>query len=408
MKIILLIILAMLLIVSGCGEREANDVSEEYEQRVDHEEGTIPGVDEVVYRNVTLGFALAGKQDWQIQESIERQNDKQMVLLTVTKDDRKLDIRAVNAGWSGLMPLVRLDQRARDTQTDVEAGGAPGIRTHLQRFDEDYVRIEQNNIVYEFTGKPEIVDAILEELVLFEPEKIDPEQILVNRLQKDDLPQAVRRWIDNLMKLDMVPMAESMRYDDKFYIFATWGTRPTGGYEVKIQNAVFRDETIYVQLDFTSPGPDEMVTQAFTHPYDIAGIDDPDKPIQFERYRPDEPRTLAGIEGIDTLPEIQAESRSIKLFSPVPDTEVSDPVKVTGIANVHEANVEYRVLDESGDVVDRGFTTATAAYTWGYYEFEFSVRDHFESGDTFILELFYTDMKDGERRDIVSVPLRLQ
>lgn len=399
----LLIMLSM--VFSACGERTdepAPDVQREEEAL------HIPDAVEAAYRHSSLGFAISDKTEWEIQESTDRQDEKHMVLINLTKDGERVDIRAVDGEWQGLMPLVRLDQRARDAQQEIHIGGVQGLRTHLQRFGDDYVRIEKNDVIYEITGKPEIVDAVLDELIWFEPVSVEPERIEVQRVRQRDLPQPVRQWADNLMQLDMMPMAETMTYDSKQYVFATWGTRPTGGYDVRIREAVTRNGTLYVQLEYTRPGPDEMVTQAITHPFDIAVIDEPFEQVEFEKARREVPRTLARIRGIDDIKKIQAGSRSIKVFTPEPGSEVSDPVKITGIANVHEANVEYRVLDEDAQSIKSGFTTAAAAYEWGYYELEVSVGERLQAGDSFTVELFYTDMKDGERRDIVTIPLQMR
>jgi len=409
MKLTYLTIILILFNLSGCGERDVEEIAEERDPELLEDRVTIPDSEQVLYTHKDLGFGIEGKHDWQVRESTERQNDKNMVLLSLTKNDRSVDVRSVDAGWSGLMPLVRLDQRARDEQKDIQIGEVQGVRTHLQRFGNDYVRIERNNVVYEITGKPDDVDAVLEEFHWFEPVIDEPDVIAVEEVRMEDLPDTVRRWIDNLMQLDMVPLAESMTYTGKQYVFASWGTRPTGGYDVKIRDAIIRDDDkIYVRLAFTSPGPDEMVTQAITHPYTMGVIEDPETPVEFERYYAGEPRNLARIRGIDALPDIQAGSKSIKIFSPAPESQVEDPVQVTGIANVHEANVEYRVLDETGQVIKDGFTTAAIAYEWGYFEFDISIGEYVESGDSFTIELFYTDMKDGKRSDIVSIPLYLK
>ena len=408
MKLLLLFIPLCLLILNGCGEREEGPIPDEPETAIVEDEEAIPETDEVAYRNTTLGFALEGKTDWEISESTDRRDGRSIVLLTLEKEERRVDFRASNVDRDQLKPLVRIDQRARDAQEEFLIHDNPGIRTHLQRFGNDYVRFKIDNITYEITGKPGDVDAVMDELILFEAVEEGVERVVVKEVRRGELPDTVQQWFDNLMKLDRMPMAQTMKYDSKQYIFATWGSRPTGGYSVKIREAVQREDSIYVEIEYTSPRPGEMVTQAFTHPYVIAVIDEPEKPVRIQKAPEARPRSLARLRGIEELPDIKAESRSIKVFSPAPNTEVSDPVKVTGVANVHEANVEYRVLDEAGQIIKDGFTTAAAAYEWGYYEFELTLSDKLDSGDQFTVELFYTDMKDGERRDIVSIPLNMK
>jgi len=50
---------------------------------------------------------------------------------------------------------------------------------------------------------------------------------------------------------------------------------------------------------------------------------------------------------------------AIAIDTPASGTRVTSPVRVSGSANVFEANVTVQVLDESGQVVGKTFTTAT-------------------------------------------------
>src|SRR2546422_7875791 len=50
------------------------------------------------------------------------------------------------------------------------------------------------------------------------------------------------------------------------------------------------------------------------------------------------------------------------------DQEVASPVKVSGLANVFEANVSVEVLDQNGDVIAHDFTTASCGTgCWGSF-----------------------------------------
>lgn len=51
-----------------------------------------------------------------------------------------------------------------------------------------------------------------------------------------------------------------------------WGKKPTGGYAVKIVEAVQKDDTIQVKYYTKSPGPKDMVTQAITFPQDTIKV----------------------------------------------------------------------------------------------------------------------------------------
>ena len=403
--------LSMLLFVvfTGCGERADEPLPDSHDTPEVYDEAQLNERETALYNNPVLGFGLKGESARQVSETSEHRNGKNLVLLTLAVEDQNVDVRAADKGWQGLMPLVRLDQQARDEEKVFQIGDVQGRRTHLARFGNDYVRIENNNIIYEITGKPESVDTVLEEMIWFEPVKDEPKRVDMERVSKRDLPEKVGQWVENCLALDMTPFADALVYESKTYIFATWGSRPTGGFRVQIREAVIdENDDLHVRIEYTSPRPDEMVTQAFTHPIDIAVVDRAVRNVHFDRYSSDAPRVLTQLRGIDSLRDITAGSRSIKVFSPAPDSDVSDPVKVSGVANVHEANVEYRVFNEAGEKIKDGFTTAAAAIAWGYYEFEISLGEQVGSGDRFTIELFYTDMSDGEVRDVVALPLRMK
>lgn len=399
----------LVLLFTGCGERADEPLPDSHDIPEVADEAQLHESEAALYNNSVLGFGLRGESASQVSETSEHRNGKNMALLTLAVEDQNVNVRAADKDWQGLMPLVRLDQQARDQEKVFQIGDVQGRRTHLPRFGNDYVRIEKNDIIYEITGKPESVDVVLEEMIWFEPVKDEPKRVDMERVSRRDLPERVAQWVDNCLALDMTPFADAMVYESKTYIFATWGSRPTGGFRVQIREAVIDDsDDLHVRIEYTSPRPDEMVTQAFTHPIDIAVVERAVRNVHFDRYSPDAPRVFTQLKGIDSLRDIKAGSRSIKVFSPEPDSEVSDPVKVSGIANVHEANVQYRVLNEAGEKIKDGFTTAAAAIAWGYYEFEISLGEQVGSGDRFTVELFYTDMSDGEVRDVVALPLLMK
>jgi hypothetical protein len=387
-------IVIFFLLYTGCAERADEPVPDD--------------VDTVLYRNTSLGFALDGKTEWQIRESIERQNDKFMVLLDLTQEDRKVELRAVDKEWEGLTPLVRPDHTAGEVQETIQIGHAHGIRTHVQRSGHDYMRIEINNVLYELTGTPEGVDRLIEEFIWFEPMTTSEETIPVTRVREGDLPDEVRTWFNNIRRLDAMPTANTKEYGDKTYLYVSWGQRPTGGYEVTILEAVRENDEIVVRVRYSRPPPDAMVTQVITYPFDLATIPVTGYPVRFVQAHSEAPRSPATLRGTDIMRDVVAESRLIKIFSPAPDTAVSERFYVTGIANVFEATVQYRVRDNEGTVITEGFTTAAAAYDWGFFSFNVDLTDRIRQGNAITLELYWIDAEDGSERDLVAVPLSVK
>ena len=97
----------------------------------------------------------------------------------------------------------------------------------------------------------------------------------------------------------------------------------------------------------------------------------------------------------------------VLVTSPLPGEQVEGTsVQVTGISNTFEANVLYEVQGSDGEVLDEGFTTATAGTgTWGEFAFEASWDAGATGGATLLV--YQEDMESGGRQDVYEVPLQL-
>ncbi len=110
-----------------------------------------------------------------------------------------------------------------------------------------------------------------------------------------------------------------------------------------------------------------------------------------------------GSEGAATTTGSKDPLRPIVIESPLPGDSVTSPIRVTGTANVFEATVSFEVRDEAGDVVMRGFTTATSGTgTRGTFETELAVPDL--AGAATIVA-FEASAKDGRPLHVVEVPV---
>ena len=61
------------------------------------------------------------------------------------------------------------------------------------------------------------------------------------------------------------------------------GARPTTGYSIEIKWARGFGDQVLVWVETCSPGPHEIVSPAFTFPYDVVKIPAVTKPVVFER-----------------------------------------------------------------------------------------------------------------------------
>jgi spore germination protein GerM len=97
---------------------------------------------------------------------------------------------------------------------------------------------------------------------------------------------------------------------------------------------------------------------------------------------------------------------NIVVESPRPGDEIAGGATVTGFANVFEANVNYRLVDENGEVLDEGFTTATCGSgCWG--DFEITLDFEVDSRQEGRVEVLTFSAEDGSEQDVVSIPVVL-
>lgn len=63
--------------------------------------------------------------------------------------------------------------------------------------------------------------------------------------------------------------------DHSSEVTLSWGEKPTGGYSIKIKEVVIEGDRVKIYYTTTSPGPDDIVTQAFTYPKDKVLVQHP-------------------------------------------------------------------------------------------------------------------------------------
>jgi hypothetical protein len=97
---------------------------------------------------------------------------------------------------------------------------------------------------------------------------------------------------------------------------------------------------------------------------------------------------------------------AILVESPIIGARVSSAVTVSGTANVFEATVSLRILDENGKEIARTFTTATCG-TGCRGDYSVSVPfnvDHQQQGT---IEVFESSAQDGSPINLVRIPVTL-
>ena len=97
---------------------------------------------------------------------------------------------------------------------------------------------------------------------------------------------------------------------------------------------------------------------------------------------------------------------AIVVDSPMIGARVSTPVTVSGTANVFEATVSLRILDENGKELARTFTTATCG-TGCRGDYSVAVRFHVDHRQQGIVEVFEASAQDGSPINLVDIPVIL-
>ncbi len=89
-------------------------------------------------------------------------------------------------------------------------------------------------------------------------------------LSDGEIPEDILLWMEDNKQTEGYG---AFYRDGVVYITARMGMRPTGGYSVKLGNAEMDDEMITVVVEFVSPRPTDVVTQAITYPYKVVAVE---------------------------------------------------------------------------------------------------------------------------------------
>ena len=115
----------------------------------------------------------------------------------------------------------------------------------------------------------------------------NPEILIQGNNFKTGLPSIVKSQED-LQTLYSVLYGNSLKaplidFSKKTVVIAAAGPFNTGGYSIVPISAIKTGKGINVVFKVKSPGPKDMVTQAFTHPYVVVSVDaEPDTEIFIE------------------------------------------------------------------------------------------------------------------------------
>lgn len=213
-------------------------------------------------------------------------------------------------------------------------------------------------------------------------------------VDEQDLPAEVAVWVNENYRdrgVYVLPAGEVR------YLLVAWGEQPTGGFTVNV-DGVDHAYTggIQVALELEEPGPDDIVTQALTYPYQLIALD-------------------AGVETItvnfrgaswfgDELGEPSDDDPEIILRVAGPEDEpVSNPLVVWGRARVYEATFELVVEDGHYHLSKDVITVAEGGPSWAEFAVVVTLPAYSSPSGMVIGQV--EDAADGTIREVALVPV---
>jgi len=201
----------------------------------------------------------------------------------------------------------------------------------------------------------------------------------------DQLPDEVAAWVEQQQAQTGI---FQLTHDDRTYILIAWGEKPTGGYEVVVDDVQpLGEDALRLDITLTAPGEDAIVTQVLTYPIALVAVE----PGTYYRLEPH-------FEGARFL-----ENNSFRIDEPAMFAEVGDSVRVTGEARVFEG--VFQISVEDGHVVlAHQVIQVEGAPAWAPFDvtLEFEETPTSPNGVVFV----YTHSpRDGSVMDAIGVPI---
>ena len=117
----------------------------------------------------------------------------------------------------------------------------------------------------------------------------------------------------------------------------------------------------------------------------------------------------AGCTSADKLPGNDNQpADNIEVFLPAVNAVVSNPIHVQGQARVFESQFNWRLLDNSGEILLEGNEMANAPDMGQFGPFDFWIPVPATNNENIVLEVLDYSAKDGAPQDVVRVPLTLE
>ena len=97
-------------------------------------------------------------------------------------------------------------------------------------------------------------------------------------VEDEDLPIELKKLIDE-KKSGTMRMTYTTK--DYTYLVAGYGTKPTSGYSISVDDVYLGENAIYVNVNLLGPEKDEQVTETATTPYIVIKIEKREESVIF-------------------------------------------------------------------------------------------------------------------------------
>ncbi|MBS3899991.1 MAG: Gmad2 immunoglobulin-like domain-containing protein [Dethiobacter sp.] len=222
----------------------------------------------------------------------------------------------------------------------------------------------------------------------------------INPPAQTDEAAEIDAWVERSLPMFL---AQSRELGGTQYLLVTYGSRNDGS-AVEITAVDVQPERVEVTVQFTASAPGQQGVGTVEYPYALREIPATGLPAVFVARGAEE--YLPQLHGLDYLQPIVAQSPGIKIFSPAPADIVERSLTVSGVGNVFEGNIQYKLLTENEIVLVSGFTTA-AMGDWRFFSIDLVIDELVAVEGPILLRLYTYSAKDGSVQELVDIPLTL-
>lgn len=220
--------------------------------------------------------------------------------------------------------------------------------------------------------------------------------ISFDRPLPDAVPDEVKAWVAALKGRQGL---HRMDLDSNTWVLVAWGSKPTGGYAVTVENAERTASGVVVfSVELAAPGPGAIVAQAITYPYDLVVIDYTDALLAAE---------FAGAQWLPAQQDgIPLVSRQIFLQEPTAGSKLGRTLRVKGAAQLFEGTFHVVLEDGHKQLLNQLGTASAGGPEWGSIDMELEFP--MPTSPNGHLIIMWQDAADGSWVEELAVPISFE